>query len=124
MRGSWKLYLKTFFLGETLKTAILMNKNIMFCACKYENIFKQHISPKINNNLTAVNREFFVCLLVITMHVLGFAKHLLNIHQSTFFVNLFHSKNSNLAHCFSDQIYTEYRKLHKITVNYISFCHQ
>ena len=30
-----------------------------------------------------------------------------------FFVNLFHSKNSNLPDCFSDLIHTEYRKLHK-----------
>ena len=40
IRGSWKLYQKTLFLGETPKTAMLMNKNIKFCACKYENIFK------------------------------------------------------------------------------------
>ena len=39
-RDSWKLYQKTSFLGETLKTAMLMNKNIKFCACKYENIFE------------------------------------------------------------------------------------
>ena len=38
--GSWKLYQKTSFLGETLKTAMLMNKNIKFCAGKYENIFE------------------------------------------------------------------------------------
>ena len=36
IRGSWKLYQKTSFLGETLKTVMLMNKNIKFCACKYE----------------------------------------------------------------------------------------
>ena len=40
-------------------------------------------------------------------------KPLVNIHQSTFFVNLFHSKNTNLPHCFSDLIHTEYRELHK-----------
>ena len=28
------------FWGETLKTNMLMNKNIKFCACKYENIFE------------------------------------------------------------------------------------
>ena len=28
------------------------------------------------------------------------------------FVNLFHSKNSNLPHCFSDLIHPEYRELH------------
>ena len=71
IRGSWKLYQKTSFLGETLKTAMFMNKSIKFCACTYENIFEQHITPKKNNNLTAVNREYFGCLLVITMHVLG-----------------------------------------------------
>ena len=47
-----------------------MNKNIKLCARKYENIFEQHITPQVNNNWTAVNREYFVCLLVITMQVL------------------------------------------------------
>ena len=40
IRGSWILYQKTSFLGETLRTAMLMNKNIKFCACEYENIFE------------------------------------------------------------------------------------
>ena len=92
---------------------MLMNKNIKFCACKYENIFQQHTIPQINNNLTAVNREYFVCLLVITMHVLGSCKAFAQYSPINFFVNLFHSKNSNLPHCFSDLIYKEYRKSHK-----------
>ena len=90
-----------------------MSKNIKFCACKYENIFKQHITPQINNNLTAVNREYFVCFLVITMHVLGSCEASAQYLPINFFVNLFHSKNSNLPHCFSDLIHIEYRKLHK-----------
>ena len=90
-----------------------MSKNIKFYACKYENIFKEHITPQINNNLTAVNREYFVCFLVITMHVLGSCEASAQYSPINFFVNLFHSKNSNLPHCFSDLIHTEYRKLHK-----------
>ena len=92
---------------------MLMNTNIKFCACKYENIFEEHIIPQINNNLMAVNQEYFVCLLVITMHVLGSCETSAQYSPISFFVNLFHSKNSNLPHCFSDLIHIEYRKLHK-----------
>ena len=44
-----------------------MNKNIKFCACKYENIIELNITPQINNNLTAVNREYF-CLFAGDSH--------------------------------------------------------
>ena len=64
-------------------------------------------------HLTAVNWEHFVCLLVITMHVLGSCETSAQYSPINFFVNLFHSKNSNLPHCFSDLIHTKYRKLHK-----------
>ena len=37
---------KTSFLGEMLKTAMLMNKNITFCACKYENILNNTLHLK------------------------------------------------------------------------------
>ena len=57
--------------------------------------------------------EYFVCFLVITMHVLGSCEASAQYSPINFFVNLFHSKNSNLPHCFSDLIHTEYRKLHK-----------
>ena len=60
-----------------------------------------------------MNGEYFVCLLVITMHVLGSCEASTQYSPINFFVNLFHSKNSNLPHCFSDLIHTEYRKLHK-----------
>ena len=60
-----------------------------------------------------MNREYFVCLLVIIMHVLGSCEACAQYSPINFFVNLFHSKNSNLPHCFSDLIHTEYRKLHK-----------
>ena len=60
-----------------------------------------------------MNQEYFVCLLVITMHVLGSCEAAGQYSPINFFVNLFHSKNSNLPHCFSDLIHTEYRKLHK-----------
>ena len=92
---------------------MFMSKNIKFCACKYENIFKQHITPQINNNLTAVYHEYFVCFLVITMHVLGSCEASAQYSPINFFVNLFHSKNSNLPYCFCDLIHTEYGKLHK-----------
>ena len=46
IRGSWELYQKTSFLGETLKTARLMNENIKFCACKYENILNNTLHLK------------------------------------------------------------------------------
>ena len=73
---------------------MLMNKNIKLCACKYENIFEQLITPQIYNNLTAVNREYFVCLLVITMHVLGSCVASAQYSPIDFFVNLFHSRKS------------------------------
>ena len=60
-----------------------------------------------------MNREYFVCFLVITMHVFGSCEASAQYSPINFFVNLFHSKNSNLPHCFSDLIHTEYRKLHK-----------
>ena len=60
-----------------------------------------------------MNREYFVCFLVITMHVLGSCEASAQYSPINFFVNLFHSQNSNLPHCFSDLIHTEYRKLHK-----------
>ena len=47
------------------------------------------------------------------MHVLGSCEASAQYSPINFFVNLFHSKNSNLPHCFSDLIHTEYRKLHK-----------
>ena len=47
------------------------------------------------------------------MHVLGSCKAFAQYSPINFFVNLFHSKNSNLHHCFSDLIHTEYRKSHK-----------
>ena len=47
------------------------------------------------------------------MHVLGSCEAPAQYSPINFFVNLFHSKNSNLPHCFSDLIHTEYRKLHK-----------
>ena len=47
------------------------------------------------------------------MHVLGSCGASAQYSPINFFVNLFHSKNSNLPHCFSDLIHTEYRKLHK-----------
>ena len=47
------------------------------------------------------------------MHVLGYCEASAQYSPINFFVNLFHSKNSNLPHCFSDLIHTEYRKLHK-----------
>ena len=50
---------------------------------------------------------------MITMHVLGSCEASAQYSPINFFVNLFHSKNSNLPHCFSDLIHTEYRKLHK-----------
>ena len=76
-------------------------------------IFLNNITPQINNNLTAVNRGYFVCFLVITMHVLGSCEASAQYSPINFFVNLFHSKNSNLPHCYSDLIHTEYRKLYK-----------
>ena len=63
--------------------------------------------------MTAVNWEYFVCFLVITMHVLGSCEASAQYSPINFFVNLFLSKNSNLIDCFSDLIHTEYRKLHK-----------
>ena len=60
-----------------------------------------------------MNREYFVCFLVITMHVLESCEASAQYSPINFFVNLFHSKNSNLPQCFSDLIHTEYRKLHK-----------
>ena len=47
------------------------------------------------------------------MHVLGSCEASTQYLPINFFVNLFHSKNSNLPNCFSDLIHTEYRKLHK-----------
>ena len=47
------------------------------------------------------------------MHVLGSYEASAQYSPINFFVNLFHSKNSNLPHCFSDPIHTEYRNLHK-----------
>ena len=47
------------------------------------------------------------------MHVLGSCEASAQYSPINFFVNLFHSKNSNLPHSFSDLIHTEYRKLHK-----------
>ena len=47
------------------------------------------------------------------MHVFGSCEASAQYSPINFFVNLFHSKNSNLTHCFSDLIHTEYRKLHK-----------
>ena len=47
------------------------------------------------------------------MHVLGSCEASAQYSPINFFVNLFHSKNSNLPHCFSDLIHTEYRKLLK-----------
>ena len=47
------------------------------------------------------------------MHVLGFCEASAQYSPINFFVNLFHSKYSNIPHCFSDLIHTEYRKLHK-----------
>ena len=47
------------------------------------------------------------------MHVLGSCEASAQYSAINFFVNLFHSQNSNLPHCFSDLIHTEYRKLHK-----------
>ena len=47
------------------------------------------------------------------MHVLESCEASAQYSPINFFVNLFHSKNSNLPHCFSDLIHTEYRKLHK-----------
>ena len=47
------------------------------------------------------------------MHVLGSCGASAQYSPINFFVNLFHSKNSNLPYCFSDLIHTEYRKLHK-----------
>ena len=47
------------------------------------------------------------------MHVLGSCEASAQYSPINFFVNLFHSKNSNLLHCFSDLIHIEYRKLHK-----------
>ena len=47
------------------------------------------------------------------MHVLGSCEASAQYSPINFFVNLFHSKNSNLPDCFSDLIHTEYRKLHK-----------
>ena len=47
------------------------------------------------------------------MHVFGSCEASAQYSPINFFVNLFHSKNSNLPHCFSDLIHTEYRKLHK-----------
>ena len=47
------------------------------------------------------------------MHVLGSCEASAQYSPINFFVNLFHSKNSNLPYCFSDLIHTEYRKLHK-----------
>ena len=63
--------------------------------------------------MTAVNREYFVCFLVITMHVLVSCEASAQYSPINFFVNIFHSKNSNLPRCFSDLIHIEYRKLHK-----------
>ena len=111
--GQLEIVPENVILGETLKIAMLMNKNIKFCACKYENIFEYHITPQINNNLTAVNREYFVCLFMITIHVLESYEASAQYSPINFFVNLFHIKNSNLPHCFSELIHTDYRKLHK-----------
>ena len=47
------------------------------------------------------------------MHVFGSCEASAQYSPINFFVNIFHSKNSNLPHCFSDLIHTEYRKLHK-----------
>ena len=47
------------------------------------------------------------------MHVFGSCEASAQYSPINFFVNLFHSKNSNLPHCFIDLIHTEYRKLHK-----------
>ena len=47
------------------------------------------------------------------MHVLGSCEASAQYSPINFFVNLSHSKNSNLPDCFSDLIQTEYRKLHK-----------
>ena len=47
------------------------------------------------------------------MHILGSCEASAQYSPINFFVNLFHSKNSNLPDCFSDLIHTEYRKLHK-----------
>ena len=43
----------------------------------------------------------------------GVLRSICSIFTISFFVNLFYSKNSNLPHCFTDLIHTEYRKLHK-----------
>ena len=47
------------------------------------------------------------------MHVLGSCEASAQYSPINIFVNLFHSKNSNLPDCFSDLIHTEYRKLHE-----------
>ena len=47
------------------------------------------------------------------MHVLGSCEASAQYSPVNVFVNLFHRKYSNLPHCFSDLIHTEYRKLHK-----------
>ena len=47
------------------------------------------------------------------MHVWGSCEASAQYSPINVFVNLFHSKNSNLSRCFSDLIHTEYRKLHK-----------
>ena len=59
-----------------------------------------------------MNREYFICLLVITMHVLGSCEASAQYSPINFFVNLFHNKKSNLPYRFSDLIHTEYRNLH------------
>ena len=54
------------------------------------------------------------CLFVGDNHaLLGSCGTSAQYSPTNFFVNLFHSKNSILPHCFSDLIHTEYRKLHK-----------
>ena len=54
------------------------------------------------------------CLFVGDSHArFGVLRSICSIFTNQLFVNLFHSKNSNLPHCFSDLIHTEYRKLHK-----------
>ena len=47
------------------------------------------------------------------MHVLESCEASAQYSPINFFVNLFQCKNSNLPHCFSDLIHTEYRKMHK-----------
>ena len=72
------------------------------------------------NNTLHLKQQFdggesgIFCLFVGDNHArFGVLLSICSIFTISFFVNLFHSKNSNLPHCFTDLIHTEYRKLHK-----------